>query len=339
LKVAVVGAGIHGASVARNLSERGHALTIFDQYPAGHRMGSSHGRSRIVRKAYPDSFYTAIMAEAYPLWRELEQSSGCELLREVGLLYFGHRDSENLKEMLKGLNALKVPNEVLSPKESAQRFSELSLQEGEIGVFTPEAGWVDADAAVAQTLRLAASAGCEFVQKRVSPSDLTEFDRVAVCPGAWVGEWMPEAPVKVTLQTVAYLRGTHRGPVWIEDGPDFLYGFPSDGVQFKVAAHRQGPELSPNEDDRIAREEDLRLIEDVARRRFGIDSPVVQETVGCLYTNTPSEDFLFRQSNEKTFVISACSGHGFKFGPWIGRVVADLVEGRRTLDQFLRFVA
>jgi glycine/D-amino acid oxidase-like deaminating enzyme len=334
MKVAVVGAGIHGASAAWALVRRGHSVTLFDQFASGHQQGSSHGKSRIVRKAYPDRFYTEIMLEAYPLWAELEALSGRKLLHEVGLLYFGQQDSEKLAEMHQGLEDLGVPNEVW---EDASRFPELRLEAGEVGIFTPEAGWADADLALKSTVELAVGAGCEVVRQRVGPDDFAGFDRVAVFPGAWVKDWAPDLDVRVSLQTVCYVRGRHGGPVWIEDGSHWMYGFPSEGDVFKVAAHSQGPEVAPDDAARVPTAGDVELARDVARRRFGIAEPVIESTLGCLYTNTPDEDFRFRWLDTQTLLISACSGHGFKFGPWIGRVAADLLEGKRNLQDFGRF--
>lgn len=353
MRVAVVGAGIHGASTARALAERGHSVVLFDQFEPGHDRGSSHGRSRIVRRAYPDRFYTGIMQEAYPLWAELERASGRGLLHEVGLLYFGPADSPALVSVESGLAELAVPYESLNSRSIGRVFPALDLGPGEVGIFTPEAGWVDASAAVAATLDLAVAAGCVIEKVRIEPGATSRirdpqsqirnrpepFDRAVICPGAWVRDWWPDAPVRVSLQTVVYMNGTHGGPVWIEDGPNLMYGFPSDGRSFKVAAHRQGPEWDPGRPDRDHDGDDLELARDLARRRFGIGDPEIMETQGCLYTNTPSEDFLFKRLDERTVLVSACSGHGFKFGPWIGRTLADIVEGRRQIEDFPRIAA
>ncbi len=337
MNVAVVGAGIHGVSTARVLAGRGHTVSLFEQFRPGHNRGSSHGRSRIVRRAYADPFYTACMAEAYPLWHDLEQACGRRLLHEVGLFYFGREDSADLRSTLEGLSDLRVPHVVVGPNDATKIFPDLRFGDGEFGIFTPQAGWVEADKAVAETLRLARGAGCEVISRRVGPDDLAAFDRVAVCPGPWVRDWWPDAPVRVSLQTVSYMKGDHQGPVWIEDGPNLLYGFPSNRHSFKVGVHRQGPEVDPGSADRDPRPEDVELARGLARRRFGIENAEVVETQACLYTNTPSEDFLLKRLDDRTFLASACSGHGFKFGPWMGNVMADLVEGRRELGEFSRF--
>jgi sarcosine oxidase len=343
MRIAVVGAGIAGSSSALALAERGHDVHLFDQFVPPHDWGSSHGRSRIVRRAYPDAFYTAYMTEAYPLWRELHERSGRAILYESGLLYFGHRDSAKIRSMIEALCELGVPHETLDQAGAARRMPHLRLDADEVGVFTPEAGWVDADLAVRTTFEMAVSAGVDFQLGYVTdPRKFEEsYDAVALCVGAWTTKFA-QAPLKVTLQTFAYLdEARHEGPVWIEDGEHGIYGFPSEPSrpQIKFGVHSPGPEIDPADPDRTPVPEKLDLLRDFARRRFGHPEPRLADAKGCLYTSTVSEDFVLGRLSDKTIFASGCSGHGFKFGPWLGRVVADLAEGRKTLACFPRFAS
>ncbi len=311
MDVAVVGAGIHGLSAARRLAEAGHRVKLFDPRPVGHRLGSSHGPSRIVRRAYPDAYHTGLMTEAYPFWRELERASGTALFHEVGMLGFGPADGAYVAGLAHALESQGVPFE----RGGAERIPGLRLERGEGAVFVPEAGWVDAELALAATHRLALEAGIEHILTEAD--HLEAFDRVAVCAGPWVRRFWPDAPVKVTLQATAFLQTRVEGPVWIEDGPDLLYGFPGG----KVGVHRPGREIDPDDPSREPPREMLDAIRDFAPRRLGVEARVEGAT-GCLYTVTPDEGFLFHRADAKTLVVSACSGHGFKFGPWVGRKVA-----------------
>lgn len=340
MKVAVVGAGVAGAASAAHLTRRGHAVTVFEQFETGHDRGSSHGRSRIVRKAYPDALYTEIMLEAYPMWAELDAASPDRILFEEGLVYFGSEGSEELRAVVEGLQSLGVEHSVAGAAEAGRWMPELRLRPDEVAVHTPAAGWVHADRSVALLLGQALDRGAVLRRERVTSLEAveSEFDAVVLCAGAWNARFL-ELPVEVTLQTFAYVEGDLRGPVWIEEGPSFLYGFPSEpgATTFKVGIHQRGRQVDPDQVDRSPDPRGIEAIRSVAQRRFGIESPRAREAKGCLYTSTANEDFLLGRVGEKTVFASACSGHGFKFGPWVGKTLAEFVEGTSDPSTFPRF--
>jgi len=340
VKVAVVGAGIHGAGTAWNLAKRGHAVTLFEQFPLGHDRGSSHGDSRIIRRAYPDAFYTEIMQEGYPLWHELEQVSGRKILYECGLLYFGDLQAENIKSVIAGLEQLRIKHEVLDCQSVRKVFPELILKKHEVGAFTPEAGWAHASLAIRTLIELSQGHGTQVRHERVDDLEALKksFDRIVLCQGAWANQFL-QLPVLITLQTFGYLSGEHYGPVWIEDSIHNLYGFPSEpwGAGIKIGVHYKDTPFDPDSPNRNPSQGAVELIEDFAWRRFGFNQPKVTREKGCLYTNTSDEDFLLGRMDEKVFFVSACSGHGFKFGPWIGRTMADFVDETKRPEDFPRF--
>lgn len=338
MRIAVVGAGIVGASAARFASERGHEVVLFEQHEPASTVGSSHGRSRIVRKAYPDAFYTGIMVEAYPMWRALEEASGERLLDECGLLYFGKGDHPELEAQIAALQSLGVRHTVLDAKDASPLIEGLRLDPDEVGVLTPEAGWVDAARAVLASVRLAQAAGAELRIQRFTPNDAAGFDAVAFCAGPWIRRFVG-LDVRTTRQSVAYLEGRHSGPVWIEESETHPYGFPSEPgrTTFKMALHHPGPEIDPDDSERTADPVQLEQIREAAWRRFGLAEPIVAESLACVYTTTPDEDFRVGRLPDGSVYASPCSGHGFKFGPWIGRLLVEMLEGRRDAPE--RFVS
>ncbi len=343
MRAAVVGAGIMGASTALALSDRGHQVDLYEQFEPGHDHGSSHGRSRIVRRAYPDAFYTAIMQDGYPMWAALAHRLGEPILHECGLLYFGSADSNNVRDVIAALTQHDVPHRVLSADDVAPVFPELRLAPNEVGVLTPDAGWVHAEAAVLGSIRLALANGARVIEDRVAnPEALVgRYDRVLVCAGAWILDWAP-LPARVGKQTFAYV-ATPRpqmGPVWIADSEAGMYGFPSEpgASTVKIGVHRLGPEVHPDDAGRVPEADDIESIREFVRTRFGHEAQVV-ESKACLYTAFADEDFRFGSLGDRVFWASPCSGHGFKFGPWVGTLMADFAEGLRDPSEFPRFMA
>lgn len=332
-----------GASTALALTDRGHSVTLLDQFEPGHRQGSSHGNSRIVRSAYPDPFYEEIMLDAYRHWSRLNERFGGGLHYESGLIYAGHRESINLRTMRDGLDALGAPYEVLLPADLQRVFPAFQLAADEIAVYERRAGWVNAHVAVSASVKMAESQGAQFVKTRIEdPGELLrEFDAVCLCMGAWVKDHVA-VDAEVICQTFGYLdvdQPDQHGPVWIEDYEHEIYGFPPEPGrnQIKFGVHSPGPTIHPDQRERPVTEEKIELLKDFARRRLGVENPVIKEPTACLYTKTRDNDFRFGEVRPGMFYASPCSGHGFKFGPWVGHLMADFVEQRKHPSDFPRF--
>jgi monomeric sarcosine oxidase len=363
MKVAVIGVGATGSSALRFLSREGHEAVGFEQHEVGHARGSSHGESRIIRYTYPDPLYTRLMRDAYALWDELESEANEELFVRCGGLYFGPSDDIGVQNTESALAESGLPYSKFLPSEAKEKVPALEFFDNETILFQGSSGFLRAGACVAANARLAQKHGAQIrestrvtkIENRGSQvlvhSDMGEeiFDSALVTAGAWMKQVLAEAslPLRVTRQQYVYLKPENPAlfspdvfPVWIDKAHGF-YGFPIDGRTegVKLARHDFGEEFDPNRDDRPLRDEEIEEALTFARRRLpGLTSQVL-EARACLYTVTPDEDFLIDRAPglSNTWMISACSGHGFKFTSLLGRIGANLStrgEDERDLSRF-----
>ncbi len=316
MKVAVVGAGIMGAATAWQLARRGADVVVHEQFEPDHARGSSHGRSRIVRLAYPDPEWVRFAAEARDGWAELEQESGMRLLELHGLVEVASRPEHTSAA---GLAAERIEHSFLTPDEAAA-FG-VAVPDGWVALHEPSGGIGLADDA-----RHAFLDGLDVrYGSRVDDLEALDADVVVVTAGSWVGRFFPDLPLKVTRETVAFFRQENVPPSVVElgTGGDHLMFSLHDPVHgLKAGAHHAGTETNPDE----VGEPDAALVERIAawvadRLPNADPEPVLAET--CLYTTTPDERFILERRGN-VVIGSACSGHGFKFAPAVGKRLADL---------------
>jgi sarcosine oxidase len=252
----------------------------------------------------------------------------------VGLEYFGRRSDPIIADQIDALTRLGVPFSLKSPHES-----QFCLDEDEVSVFTPEAGWVHAPTVLETVRATALSRGAVFVHQKVGSLDeLSSFDRVVVTAGAWVRDFA-DFPVSVRQATFGYVRGALEGPVYIESHDGQVYGFPSEPGKgtFKIGCHDLLREIDPDEPRGGPDPAAVDVMRDFLDRRMKMGDAEFVELHTCLYTRTSNDDFKIAWLDDRTLVASPCSGHGFKFGPWIGRLMADLCEGKADLSRWPRF--
>ena len=128
--VAVVGGGIMGSAAAyaaaSRLGEKGRVL-LLEQYSLLHRRGSSHGESRICRKAYPQAYYTSMMEHGYELWERAQAKSGQCVYTPTRGLDIAQEDTEDIWSLIESVKQNNVAHSVLTPSDVASRFAGLRL--------------------------------------------------------------------------------------------------------------------------------------------------------------------------------------------------------------------
>jgi sarcosine oxidase len=349
----VIGAGVAGSAAARTLAERGVETVLFEQFTAGHTRGSSHGPTRMFRVAYPDPDYVRLAQRALLSWRALEDAAGEPLLVRTGGVYGGGW----AEDCGAALADARVSRQWLSPEEATERFPALSFEGLERVLYQEDGGVCLADLTVAAQLRLARAAGAEIREETevehfvvddegiavTTPAETVHAPVAVVAAGGWAADLLFEIgidlPLRPSFAQVSYFAPANDEaplpPCFIEAdrGPGGLGsgGYVVPAVhgwrEIKAADGTPGrtlrPELGPFPVDPALLAND---VEFVRMRLPGFDAkPLRSET--CLYTMTPDEDFVLERVGP-VVIGSACSGHGFKFGPLLGEILADLAMER-----------
>ncbi|HEX3607404.1 MAG TPA: FAD-dependent oxidoreductase [Candidatus Dormibacteraeota bacterium] len=341
--VAVVGTGVMGAAAGWWLARAGAAVTLFERFATGHAHGSSHGPSRIFRLSYPDAEHVRMAQEALPLWRRLEAESGETLLLAGGGLDTG----EDLATRAAVLEGCGVRFQLLDATAVSRRFPALTIEPGTAALHQPDGAVIRAElawrtlvsAAVARGARLregVAVLGLQTVAGGVrlqTTAGTLRADAAVVTAGAWARPLLAgagvELPTVATRETVAYFAvpgGLPDPTPTLVDwgtGSRYLLHSPGDGV--KAGIHQATHVVDPDSPAEVDHETARRITEWVTARCPGAD-PVPRRSETCLYTNTADEGFVLERHGP-LIVGSACSGHGFKFAPLIGRRLAEMALG------------
>ncbi len=368
MRVAVVGCGEMGAAAGWRLAERGVQVVCFDRHSPPHALGSTHGETRITRTAYFEGpWYVPLLHETFPLWRELERTTGSELLTMTGTLMVGSPSSEVITGARAAAAAHGLDIELLEAGDVHRRYPGQVLGGGDVAILDRQGGFVRPEAAVEAMIEQFLRRGGEFRRNTVVTSvdgrsvttgeTRESFDAVVVAAGPWMHDLVPWLPLSVERQVMVWLAiesgadwlTPERFPVFIRQTDDFgdIYGIPSlDGISMKVARHHNGAPTDPDHVQREVTVKDLDRVRAVAAKYLhGVASRATKAAV-CMYTNTPDHHFAIGRHPEdpRIVVLSACSGHGFKFAPVIGDIAADLIcDGgtsrdisRISLDRFVK---
>jgi sarcosine oxidase len=358
----VVGAGVMGCATAYHLARRGRRVLLLEQFAVGHERGSSHGHSRIIRLAYDAPDYVRLAQAAYPLWRELEAESGVALLLPTGGLDLAMPGTPSFERTRASLAEVGVAFEELDRNAIRERFPPFQLPEGILGIYQADAGILSASRCVA-TLAAEARRHGAVVHEGEAARELAPLghgvrvrttaatyaaDRLIVTAGSWARPLLRQLgldlPLVVTKEQIAFFAPHDPAPFEPGRFPIFIhhavgrwagYGFPIFGLPgVKVAQHGGGPRVEPDSDDRTVVAERIEELRAYVAQVLPQAAGEVMFAQTCRYTSTPDEHFIIDHHPEHPQIVigSPCSGHGFKFGVLIGKILADLAE-RGTTDQ------
>jgi sarcosine oxidase len=355
----VVGLGIMGASTLATLAARGKKALGIERFDLGHEMGSSHGLTRIIRIGYFEgAAYVPMVRRAAKLWEDLGARLGERILHVTGSLDCAPPDSPFTAQSRHSCTANGLAYEEMDAREVRARFPGYRLPDGNTGIFQPDGGFLASDRGHAGLLKLAVADGAEIRTRepmlgyetladggvRVTTAAGTyEADSLVLATGGWIGEHVPA--LKTLAQPERQVLGwfqpsdpalfaPERFPVSIlKSTAGHFYIFPvSDSQGFKIGCHRHLRQQSPAETlDRETHAEDEALLRKGLAYAFPEANGACLRLTACLYTVTPDEHFIIDHlpGAPQIVIASPCSGHGFKFGPAFGEVLADMAGGIR----------
>lgn len=355
--VVVIGGGAMGTATARTLAERGRATLLLERFEIGHAYGSSGGPTRIFRLAHEDPQDVRMARLALDAWRELEDRAGEPLLRSAGGVDVGPA----IDRIAGAMEAAGIPFARTTAQAVAERWPALRPTAGP-ALVQEDAGVIMAARTVRAQARLASQAGASVVTNAhvlrlsatgfgvdVETADAAYHATIAVVTaGAWTDALLGQVGLGLslvpTLEQVTYfeLEEPSPMPVVLDRTPapaPSIYTVPNPERPgaFKVGLHHAGPSVDPDDRPEGPDPERERAVVGYAAERFAPHRPAGPSET-CLYTNTP--DGVFVLDRRGPLVLgSACNGHGFKFVPLVGRILADLATAQPAPMAIERFLA
>jgi glycine/D-amino acid oxidase-like deaminating enzyme len=356
--VAVIGAGVFGSWTAEQLRRAGHRVTLVDMAGPAHSRSSSGGESRLTRGAYGrDAVYTRMALDSLREWKALGATSGLPIFVPHGVLFFFPSEEAYLTDTVAAHRDLGLPTELLSASEMARRFPMFDFTGVHGGIYEPGFGALMARRSVRTLVENFVAAGGHYRHAlttvprhegplnsvRLSSGSALEADAFIFALGAWLPKYFPDllgSRIFATRQEIFYFappEGDRRFlpdamPGWADfNQGDMYYGFPdleARGVKF--AHDRHGAHVDPDTQSREPSRSALDEVIAFRDRRFPLlrRAPMTGAEV-CQYENSSNGDFLIDRhpTMPNVILVGGGSGHGFKHGPEVGRLAAELVSG------------
>lgn len=363
----VIGTGGVGSAAMYHLAKSGVRVLGLDRFPTAHDKGSSHGESRVIRKSYFEHpNYVPLVQQSWRLWEDLQQEANRQLLQPTGVIYFGAEDGVVMSGLRQSSEQHGLSLERLSSTEAASRYPQFVGPPNTTALYEADAGVLLVEEAIRTQIQLAVAAGATHqtgdpvVRWSANSNSVTvetqqhryEADRLIVTAGAWSAELL--SSLNIPLQVIRkhqhwystndqQFDRNHGCPAFFFEHQDaYFYGVPQiDGSGVKVCEHSGGTVVDdPLNDHGLPQQPCIDRLEKLVRECMPTVTTECQRHETCFYTMTPDEHFIIDRHPELANVCFAAglSGHGFKFGPVLGRTLAQLAAGMPMPEEayFLR---
>lgn len=364
----IVGVGSMGAATAYYLSKQGLKVLGIEQFDIVHERGSHGGQSRIIRKAYfehPD--YVPLMHKAYENWKQIESESNTKLYTETGIVYFGKEFDPLIAGAQQSAALYELNVKRYNANDAREKFPAFKIPDDFIALAEPEAGFIIPDKTIKVYAAQAQKNGAIFltntkVKEWKQHKDVIEIttnqdtytsNKLVITAGAWTKKIVPvlKPDIQVTQQVVAWVKPKNIDkfklgsfPCWLIQDPKkgSFYGFPilpsstyGQPEGLKIAHHFPGEPVDPDRPDNAINTERIEDIKFMLQKYFDEAEAEIVELKTCLYASTTDEDFIIDflpDSNKKVVIACGFSGHGFKFAPVVGEILADMsIKGNTDL--------
>ncbi len=357
----IVGLGAMGSAVFDHASRRGLSVLGIEQYAPAHAFGSSHGKARMIRKAYfEDPAYVPLIVRAYELWTDLERRSGESILRKTGVLVVGSETGATVRGVRASAERHDLPIRVFDSLELRRAFPMMRPLPDELGVFEADGGFLRPEAAIGAQLASGIAAGgrarfdvraidyaldpSKHLELRLGNGERVRVRKLALCGGSWLASRAEALGIEIAVTRKVQIwfapdRRTDvspaRCPAFLlerAEVPGMLYGFPDVGDGVKASFHKGGAVTTLDAMDRTISDADVSPVRAALQTLIpGAGATVLGASV-CAYDMTPDEHFAIgaHAANDDVIIVGGFSGHGFKFAPVVGEIVADLVADGGT---------
>lgn len=361
----VVGAGAVGTSTAYHLSGHAGRTLVLERFYENHALGSSHGRTRILRTAYAEgSAYVPLVLRARRLWIRLGREAGEEIFRSTGVLLAARSNSVGLRRARGSAHRYGLSIESFDPEEARERFPAFHLARGDAALWDPAGGVLFPERAIRAYRRLAHGRGVDFRWKspvtrwrptadgRILVSTRTReylAGSVILTAGAWLPTLIPSLhlPLEVEQQTVFWFRAKGPQRAWFRAMPAFVWYSSEGGYFYGTPDLGDGVKIGGNDGQRVRDLDrrpppsmrELRSVQRFLSSRLPGLPLRPRRQARCLYTNTPDKNFIvdFHPDSPNVLIVSACSGHGFKFASAMGELIARGVNSGTLPHVLVRF--
>jgi sarcosine oxidase len=367
--VIVVGLGGMGSATAMQLATRGVRVLGLEKFGPAHDRGASHGGSRITRQSYFEGAeYVPLLLRAYELYDQLAADSGRDVITLTGGLMIGRPEARTVAGSRASAEQWGLEHEILDAAEVRRRYPTMAPEPGEIALYEAKAGFVRPEATVAANLELATKRGADlrFQEPMTSWAPVGDGVRVTtgrgsytagqlvIAPGPWAPELLADLGVPFSIERLVqfwfrprggvapFLPDRHPIYIWEDVSGEQIYGFPAiDGPDggAKIAYFRKGTPTTPDTLDTEVHPAEIAEMAAYCGRRLPDLPGEFRRGEPCMYSTTPDEHFVVSRHPAHEAVTVACgfSGHGFKFVPVIGEIVADLATTGTTAHPIALF--